>query len=199
MMVIEKSGKDIEKIYDEVKKEHGTNCLFVVASKKKKILKDNLSINLITYDELAIELAEFLKELIENMNIEGTIEYKIDDSIIYLNIDSNNNNNILIGKNGRTLKALETIIKQKIFVVWESIPKIILNVGNYREKRESQIIRLAKKTAREVKYTKIDATLENMNAYERRIIHNTISEYEKLTTESVGEEPNRHIIIKYKR
>jgi len=198
MMVIEKSGKDIEKIYDEVKKEHGTNCLFVVASKKKKILKDNLSINLITYDELAIELAEFLKELIENMNIEGTIEYKIDDSIIYLNIDSNNNN-ILIGKNGRTLKALETIIKQKIFVVWESIPKIILNVGNYREKRESQIIRLAKKTAREVKYTKIDATLENMNAYERRIIHNTISEYEKLTTESVGEEPNRHIIIKYKR
>jgi len=198
MMVIEKSGKDIEKIYDEVKKEHGTNCLFVVASKKKKILKDNLFINLITYDELAIELAEFLKALIENMNIEGTIEYKIDDSIIYLNIDSNNNN-ILIGKNGRTLKALETIIKQKIFVVWESIPKIILNVGNYREKRESQIIRLAKKTAREVKYTKIDATLENMNAYERRIIHNTISEYEKLTTESVGEEPNRHIIIKYKR
>ena len=61
------------------------------------------------------------------------------------------------------------------------------------------MISLAKKTAREVVNTKMEVKLDNMNSYERRIIHNTLSDNNKVITISEGEEPNRHIIIKLKQ
>ena len=106
------------------------------------------------------------------------------------------NNNILIGKNGKNLKSLETLCRAKIKKEWNIFPKIILDVENYKEKRIEVLEKLAIKTAKEVRATKIDATLENMNSYERRIIHNKLSNMKGITTTSEGEEPNRHIVIK---
>ena len=76
-------------------------------------------------------------------------------------------------------------------------PYILLDVENYKEKKISNIERTAKRVAREVSKTKVDATLENMNSYERRIIHNVLSNYKHVVTVSEGEEPNRHVVIKY--
>ena len=76
-------------------------------------------------------------------------------------------------------------------------PYIILDVENYKEKKISNIERLAKRVAREVSKTKVDAALENMNSYERRIVHNILTNYKHVTTTSEGEEPNRHVVIKY--
>lgn len=55
---------------------------------------------------------------------------------------------------------------------------------------------MAKRIAKEVITTKVDVKLDNMNSYERRIIHNTLSNNNKVSTISEGEEPNRHVIIK---
>ena len=59
--------------------------------------------------------------------------------------------------------------------------------------------RLAKNIAREVRNTKQPVTMENMNSYERRIVHNVVSNFENLITESEGETPNRYVVIKYKK
>ena len=106
-------------------------------------------------------------------------------------------NNILIGKNGQTLVAITNILKQTIFNELGRYPYIILDVENYKEKKISNIERLAKRVAREVSKTKVDAALENMNSYERRIVHNILTNYKHVTTTSEGEEPNRHVVIKY--
>ena len=76
-------------------------------------------------------------------------------------------------------------------------PHIVLDVENYKEKQELNLERLAKKLAREVVKTKVDVKLDNMNSYERRIIHNTLGNNKKVSTISEGEEPNRHVVIKY--
>ena len=76
--------------------------------------------------------------------------------------------------------------------------KVILDVENYKEKRVKNIEYLAKKTAREVAKTKIEVTMDSMNSYERRIVHSVLADDKYVYTESVGEEPNRCVVIKLK-
>ena len=79
---------------------------------------------------------------------------------------------------------------------WHVHPKIVLDVENYKEKRIANLERLAIKMAKEVRQTKNDVILEDMNSYERRIIHNKLANFKGVSTVSEGEEPHRHIVIK---
>ena len=129
------------------------------------------------------------------MGLNVEIETSLKDDIFSLKMYSENNP-ILIGKNGQTLKSLETIVKQKYLNDWNLFLKVNFDVEDYKEKRIAYLERLAVKTAKEVRATKVDVTLENMNSYERRIVHNKLAEIKGITTISEGEEPTRHIIIK---
>ena len=104
----------------------------------------------------------------------------------------------LIGKNGYTISALQTIVRQIVFNEINQNISIILDVENYKEKKIKNIEYLAKKTAREVAKTKVEAKLDSMNSYERRIVHSILSEDKYVYTESIGEEPNRCVVIKPK-
>lgn len=148
-----------------------------------------------TYDEIALTIKDFLKNLLLKMNLEVSFESKIRDNQLVISMFSNNNP-ILIGKNGQTLKALETIVKQLIYNELGVYPYISLDVENYKSKQISRLERLAKNVAREVGKTKIEVELENMNSYEWRIIHNALTNNKYAYTESKGEEPNRHVVIK---
>ena len=126
-----------------------------------------------------------------------TFESKIRDSQITIKMYSDNNK-ILIGKNGQTLKALTTVVKQVVYNNIKTYPYIVLDVEDYKEKRIKYLERLAKNLAKEVAETKNPVELENMNSYERRVIHNVLTDNNKVYTESIGEEPERHIVIKPK-
>ena len=76
--------------------------------------------------------------------------------------------------------------------------KFVIDVNEYKEKREHSLERLAKRIAREVATSKVEAKLDSMNSYERRIIHNALSNNKRVYTESEGEEPNRYVVIKPK-
>ena len=104
----------------------------------------------------------------------------------------------VIGKNGRTIAALQTIIRQIISSEIDEKISIVLDVENYKEKRVKNIEYLAKKTAREVAKTKVEATMDSMNSYERRIVHSVLADDKYVYTESTGEEPNRCVVIKLK-
>ena len=129
------------------------------------------------------------------MGIETTFEVKIRENQILIKMYSDNNP-LLIGAQGRTLQALNTIIRQIINNEISVYPNIYLDVENYKDKQQARLERLAKNLAREVVKTKIEVKMDNMNAYERRIVHNILSTYNKVQTISEGEEPNRHVVIK---
>lgn len=76
--------------------------------------------------------------------------------------------------------------------------KINLDVSNYKMKKMKNIEKIVREVALEVKNSKVTASLDPMNSYERRFVHTIISEYPELETESVGEGLERHITIKYK-
>lgn len=146
------------------------------------------------------DIAEFIKEkaeeIVANMGIEAKFESNVRDEQINIKMYSDNNS-ILIGKNGQTLMALQTILRQIVHNEIGMYPYILLDVENYKEKKNSHLERNAKRIAKEVQKTKIDVALDDMNAYERRIVHNAISNFKNISSASEGEEPHRHIVIRY--
>ena len=129
------------------------------------------------------------------MGLEIQFESSIREDTFEVTLYSNNNS-ILIGKNGQNLKAFETIVRAKINGDWGVNPKIVLDVENYKEKKIQNLERLAIRVAKEVRATKVDVALDNMNSFERRVIHNKLTNFKGVSTISEGEEPNRHVVIK---
>ena len=147
------------------------------------------------------DVLEYIKELIKNitkyMGLTVNMEVKKRDDSVTISLYSDNNA-ILIGKDARTLNALTTIVKQSIFNQIGTYYNFVLDVSEYKEKQQFFIERAAKKTAKEVARTKIEAKLEPMNSYERRIVHNVLTNFRGVYTESEGVEPHRYVVIKPK-
>ena len=147
------------------------------------------------------DVVSFVKESIlkitASMGIDAKIEVKERNGILNIVLYSESNN-ILIGKNGRTIDALSLIVKQMIQNEIGKPFKFNLDVAEYKLKQQKRLESLAKRVAREVSKTKIDAKLDPMNSYERRIVHNILTDHKFVYTESEGEEPNRYVVIKSK-
>lgn len=173
------------------------NLIIKSIEEKQNLLKKNTKIEVININELQSYIKETIEEILNMMKLESKIELIRTNENISINIDTNNNS-ILIGKNGRTINSIQNIIKQIIEPQINNKYKILVDIGDYKEKRKQQLERNAKKIAKEVYKTKIETKLESMNSYERRIIHNVLSDNKYVYTESIGEEPNRCVVIKPK-
>ena len=171
-----------------LKKEKNKGGLFKSETYKLTIVK---------ITDIQEEIKTFLKDLLNKMDIDVTFESNIREKQITIKMFSDNNA-ILIGKNGQTLSALSTIVKQYIYNQIGQYPYINLDVENYKDKQIMHLERLAKNIAREVRNTKQPVTMENMNSYEGRIVHNVLTNFKGVITESEGEEPNRHVVVKPK-
>ena len=151
---------------------------------------------------LNTDILEFIKDylntLLTEMGLEVKFESNIRDKQINIKMYSNNNP-ILIGKNGQTLTALTAVCKAAVFARIGVYPYLNLDASDYKDKQVSHLERLAKNIAREVRNTGREVVMDNMNAYERRIVHNVLTDFKGVTTISEGEEPNRHIIVKPKK
>ena len=173
------------------------NVIINIIEEKQGLLKKSTIIEVITINDVLSYLKNKINEILKIMNIESNLEVRRNDENIEINIFSNHNS-ILIGKEGKTLDSLQSIMRQVLQKETASDLKLILDVENYKEHRITNIERTARKIAREVAKTKVEANLEPMNSYERRIVHNTLSKNKYVYTESIGEEPNRYVAIKLK-
>ena len=135
--------------------------------------------------------------MLKNLGFQVNIEIKNKEAIPTYLIYSDNDA-LLIGKNGKNLKALSVVVNQHINTELGKTFKFIIDINSYKEKHEKSIEYLAKKIAREVATSKIPVKLDSMNSYERRIVHNILTNNKKVYTESEGEEPNRCVVIKAK-
>ena len=199
MATITKEGKETETVLNSILEENDLkkeDIIYQTETKKGKLFKgDTVVVTVIKKEDIYGEIKDYLKQIINGLGLDVNFEIKNKEDFVVIKMYADNNS-ILIGKNGQTLKALEIIIKQMVLVKYGARFKVSLDVENYKDKKEATLIRIAKRTAKEVAKTKVAASLENMNAYERRIIHNALTDFKGVTTESEGEEPNRHIVIK---
>lgn len=106
---------------------------------------------------------------------------------------------ILIGKHGQTLDAIQYLTNLVAHKEVSGHCHIVVDVENYRARREETLINLAKRLAAKVKRNRQKVSLEPMNAFERKIIHTALHDDKHIVTESAGDEPFRHIVISYKK
>ncbi len=148
--------------------------------------------------DVVLDSIKYLQEILDNMQLEAAVEAKIiaDHEITF--VVNTSENPILIGKNGKTLDAIQTLLKNFINLFTDEHYVVLVDIGGYKEQRKKQLEILATKTAKEVAKSRVEAKLGKMNAYERRVIHTKLAEWRDVTTESEGEEPNRCVVIKPK-
>ena len=149
---------------------------------------------------LALEGKRYLESILQGMNVTYQLEVRSlnDEKEIYYNIHTNENP-LLIGVKGKTLDALQTLVRNLLQTYTKENLVVNVDVGSYRENRKHQLEVLATKTAKEVAKTKVPVKLKPMSSYERRIIHNKLTEWRDVFTESEGEGTDRAIIIKPKQ
>ncbi len=137
---------------------------------------------------------EFLKEWLQK--VDNTLEYTIkeEDYTIYVDINGNAAGT-LIGYRGETLNSMQTILSTIANRSFNNKIRLILDIENYRQKREKTLEELAEKVSKTVLKTGKSITLEPMSAYERKIIHSKLQDNNKIETHSIGEGDNRRVVI----
>ena len=141
----------------------------------------------------------FLKGLLEHMNSQAVPHaWKENDNTYCVDL-TGEDLGYLIGRRGDTLDALQHLANYSINRNVEGHIRINVDAEDYRQKREDSLCRYARKKAQQVLKAHRRTTLEPMNAYERHVIHATLQDMDRITTYSVGSEPNRRVVIEYVR
>ena len=173
------------------------DLVFKVVEEKKGILSKKATIEVFEFTDV-IEFAEsYIKDVIESLGIGGVkTKASLEDDIIRIEIDSDHNP-ILIGKNGVTLQALNEIVRLAVSGKFHHRYRVLLYIGDYTDAKYSRVAAIARRTAKEVQKTKVDVTLDPMPSDERRVIHNVLTNFSNIKTESSGEGHRRAVTIKY--
>ena len=153
-------------------------------------------------EELERQLAvagEFVAGLLERMGLQADVEPGVVDGAAYVDVwgrEDGDDVGILIGRRGHTLESLQELVRSVVHQRTGERCEVLVDVEDYRKRRRSRLVRTAQDAARRVRKTGRPETLEPMNAYERKIVHDTVSGIGGVATASEGEEPNRRVVIR---
>lgn len=153
-------------------------------------------LNVVKKEDVMSFINEYFNKLSKSLNIKINCDIRINEDIIRVNLNSEDAS-ALIGKNGKMLNSIQVLLKKSIETQSGLNLKVNLDIEGYKERKIEKLEKNIRKIVKEVLTTKVDVKLDEMNSYERRIVHNIVSEYENLTSESEGVAPHRYVVIKY--
>jgi spoIIIJ-associated protein len=144
------------------------------------------------------EVKALADKLFELLGLDAKIEVSADkdNNTVLVNIDSPNETGLLIGKRGETLHSIQSVLALMTRTKVDGWIRIIVDVGDWREKNEEYLKDLAEQTAQRAKETSQPQNLYNLNSAQRRIIHMYLSEDKDIETESLGEGQERYLVVK---
>ena len=190
------SFKLIHKFYPSV--GFSNQMIFIYLAKKLEKLEDKQEEQQIEIKEIDIA-KEFIETMLHNAKVNADVIATQEDNLIKINIKGKEAT-CLIGRRGETLDAVQFLTGLALNKInKDSHCRVLVDIENYREKREQSLIRYANKVAREVAKTKRTKKLDYMNPYERRIIHSALQNDKYVSTYSEGTDPYRRLVIEYKR
>lgn len=193
------SGKTIEEALEKAAEDYGvpvSQLIYKVNEKATGLFSKKVSVEVYDYSEVVHYVEEYLLNLIDALGIESTVKTSLDDDIMRVVIDSTHNP-ILIGKNGRTLQALNELVRLSTSNRFHKRFRIFLDINGYKDNKYYRLEKLARKTAKDVQRTKTTYTFDPMPSDERRAIHNACSNMQHIKTESTGEGKERKVQIIY--
>lgn len=145
-------------------------------------------------EEALAQLGLYLTNISKALNAPALVKTARQDGVVVFHLETQKQG-ILIGKHGKTLNALQYLAQVYIHRIAKNKLSIVVNVGDYREKRQAILERLASRTAEKVKRTGRPVFLEPMPAFERKQIHSVLSKDAYVQTHSEGDEPYRYLVV----
>ena len=160
--------------------------------------KDGLYKFTVIEKETEVDIAKaFVENILKNSNIEADLSVTQEGNVIKVDIKGEEAS-VLIGRRGETLDSIQLLTGLALNKINKnSNMRVLVDIENYRSKREQSLIRYAHKVAREVAKTKRTKKLDYMNPYERRIIHSALQNNKTVSTYSEGTDPYRRLVIEY--
>lgn len=148
--------------------------------------------------DVVVKTEEFILGVLSKMGITASAQIEIkENNRIEISLEGENMG-MVIGRRGETLDALQHVVQLYVNKEFETFYKVTVDTEDYRAKREEALTQLAHGLAKRVIRTRKEVVLEPMKPYERRIIHTALQNYNKVKTHSIGEEPNRKLVVSFK-
>jgi spoIIIJ-associated protein len=146
--------------------------------------------------EEAIQFAKkYLEDLLSFFGINTDIYATSDDEVIQLSVPSTHLNGFLIGQRGENMRSFQYLTSMVLKNNDFEHNRVNVDIADYKKQRAERLVERAEEWMKQVRDTKVAMDLDPMNAAERRIVHQVAAEY-SLTSESVGEGRDRHIVLK---
>lgn len=172
------------------------DIIYTVVEEKKGIFSKKVTISVEEISDVIEFTENYIKDVCHALGLDASLKTFYRDNIIKVLIETNRNA-VLIGNNGVSLQSLNELTKLAVSTKFKRKFKILLDIGNYKEKKYRSVIFVAKKAAKEVLSTHVDVKLNPMTPDERKKVHNALSSWKHIKTESVGDGKERAIVIKY--
>lgn len=142
------------------------------------------------------EIARYLERVIKAYGADSTVTVTSKARQVTFNITTDKSG-LIIGKHGKTIDALQTLAQVMVHHNNNRRTMVLINVGDYRDRRAGVLERIAERTAAQVLRTKQAVILDPLPAYERKQIHAYLSKVDHIETHSEGTEPNRYLVVEY--
>lgn len=193
------TGKTAEEALQIAAEEAGVSVndlIYIVTDKTKGIFSKKIIVEVYDLPDVIKYAEDYILSVVDNLGIESSLNTRLDDDIIRITIDSTHNP-ILIGKNGKTLQALNELTKLAVSNHFHKRFRILLDINGYKDSKYDRLSRVARRCAHEVQKSKATYTFDAMPSDERRAIHNACTGMQHIRTESTGEGTHRQVQIIY--
>ena len=197
------SAKTLDELLENVASEKGVDVeelTYFVTEEKSGFLGFGSSVSALVYaqDDVAEFIEDYLIKFFSNLNMQASIQVSIQDNRFLVDLDAENNA-ILIGRGGQSLHGLNQVVRAATNAHFKHRFYTLVDINNYKQDRYSKVKAMARRIAKNVQRTKIDATLDPMPNDERKAVHQELSNNKNIKTESVGDGQNRRLVIKYSK
>ena len=168
--------------------------------KDSELISDNVQTENNHHDDLMAEhqkVAEYLENIINDYGAKADITVERQKNQLIFNIETDKSG-LIIGKHGKIINSLQVLAQIMVHQYDKRRQSVILNIGDYRNRRANVLEQIAERTAKEVLKTKHSVVLDPLPSYERKQIHAYLSKVEHIETHSEGRDPNRYLVVEYK-
>ena len=141
---------------------------------------------------------KYVEDVISFFGANLDVRASVEDDVIQLSVPNTYLSNLMIGRNGETLRSLQTLTRSALIAKYGELERVNLDIADYKKRHNDKLEREAEGWAKKVRESGEEMHLRAMNPAERFVVHKVLSDYSDLSTESEGEGRERHIVLRKK-
>jgi spoIIIJ-associated protein len=193
------NAKTVEEAVELASKEFGLpieQLNYEITLEEKKLFSKKAEIVVYELSDVISFAEQYITTIMTDLKLDVTVKTELEDGVLKITLNTSHNS-VLIGKNGQTLQAINMMVRQAVGHKFKKHYRLLVDINQYKNDKYEKLIKMAIRLAKDVSRSKVKAVLEPMSSDERRVIHNALSKFNHVKTESIGQGHKRQIIITY--